>query len=154
ITSRPQDEAHKNTHASSNQPTTQFHFSDKNRTLENDPRCQITLNLTNTVDYLTNDVRMWKEIANILRDIVANDSVSARTLKFEGTLPPYDDAQYTAQVIINEKLGVRIPVVNATWNADNTSITFQVASLDDKIYLIRTAKNKLERIKSKIILTF
>lgn len=96
---------------------------------------------------------MLKEINDVLKNIAAENDTASRTLRFEGILPPFDDALYTAQIILQEKLGLRIPVVNATREQDR-SITFQVASLDDKIYVIRTAKEKLEKTKSKIILRY
>ncbi|KAJ8946465.1 hypothetical protein NQ318_004511 [Aromia moschata] len=126
--------------------------SDKNEIWNSDPRCAFVNNLTDTVEKLRTQVDDLKEIIYILRDLAAKDDRASRTLRFEGVLPPDDDAKYTAQFIINEKLGVSVPIVDASWDENKRHITFQVASLDDKVYLIRKAKEKLQ--KSKISLVY
>ncbi|KAJ8922623.1 hypothetical protein NQ315_007655 [Exocentrus adspersus] len=134
-----------------NQPTTQSNPDDKTPLYS--PVCLLALNLSNTVDQLREDVKLLKETNDILRAIVAKEDASARTMRFEGVLPPFDDAQYVVQTILEMKLGVNVRVLNAKREKDK-SITFELDNLDDKIYVIRTAKEKLEKAKSKIILKY
>ncbi|CAG9861070.1 unnamed protein product [Phyllotreta striolata] len=107
----------------------------------NDDGYEIALKVSDMAGDLYQEVKKLREINRILKELANRDAAST-TLKFIGRLPAIEDAQFAAQIIITEKLRVNVPVVNASWSADKT-IAFQVADLDDKIYLIRTANKTL-----------
>ncbi|XP_072385465.1 uncharacterized protein [Diabrotica undecimpunctata] len=131
-----------NFHASSAQ---QFHLDN-----ESDTGYKIALKVSDIAGDLYEEVKKLREINSVLTQLVKKDDELSRTLKFEGVLPEFDDAEYVAQILVNEKLRLTVPVVNATRNPDR-SVSFQVASLDDKVFLIRSAKKSLVDSKIKLV---
>lgn len=92
-----------------------------------------------------------KEINEILREISEKHPESTRTLKVEGRIPVNEDALDTVKGIIKQKLLLSIEIVKAKRNKDG-SITFETSSLDDKVQIVKAAKEKLKY--SKIYLTY
>lgn len=140
-TKSPEGSQESNFHASLGQ---QFHLDNESQSGNN-----LALKVSNIAVELYEEVKKLREMNAILKEIVGKDEMNSKTLRFEGILPGFDDAVYNAQIIMKEKLRLTIPVLNATRNADR-SITFSVPSLDDKIFVIRTAKKALEGSKIKL----
>ncbi|KAG5864436.1 hypothetical protein JTB14_007790 [Gonioctena quinquepunctata] len=115
-----------------------------------DPRCQLLLNINEKVGDLESQIEKLQENSSILRKLIEKNEELSVELKFQGVLPPYEDASYSAQVIIDGKLGLKVPVNNATWDSDS-SITFRVANLDEKVQIISAARKQLNRSKIKLI---
>ncbi|KAL3266351.1 hypothetical protein HHI36_010529 [Cryptolaemus montrouzieri] len=114
--------------------------------------CQNTiLNITDSLLKLQTEVSSLKDTNEILREIAEKHPASARTLKVKGGIPVNEDALSTVQGIIEQKLALSIEVVKATRNEDD-SITFEAGSLDDKVQIIKAAKEKLRY--SRIYLTY
>lgn len=104
----------------------------------------------NTVENLTVEIKKLREINAILVELVEQNSTMSRALTFRGMLPPYDDEIYVVHVILKEKLGLHLPIMAARKNADG-SITFEVASVNDKIHVIKSAKLNLRDSKIQLI---
>ncbi|XP_057662747.1 uncharacterized protein LOC130897840 isoform X1 [Diorhabda carinulata] len=142
ITSKsPESSRESNFYASFGQ---QFHLDN-----ENESGYKIALKVSNIAMELYEEVKKLREINDILKTIIGRDEINSKTLRFEGILPGFDDAVYNAQIIMKDKLGITVRVLNATRNTDK-SITFLVPSLNEKIYVIRTAKTALNGSKIKL----
>ncbi|XP_074037569.1 beta-1,3-glucan-binding protein [Leptinotarsa decemlineata] len=113
-------------------------------------RCQMMTYVMNKVNDLALEVEKLRENTGVLQELMEKNEMVSQEMKFEGVLPPYEDAAYVAQVIINGKLGLSVPVLNASRNNDN-SITFRLASLGDKVTVIKVAKKELINSKIKLI---
>ncbi|KAK9870921.1 hypothetical protein WA026_009884 [Henosepilachna vigintioctopunctata] len=114
--------------------------------------CERTiLNITDLLLKLRTEVSSLKDTNEILREISEKHHDSARTLKVEGRIPVNEDALSTVKGIIKQKLALSIEIVEARRNKDG-GITFETTSLDDKVQIIKAAKEKLRY--SKIFLTY
>nr|XP_023023685.1 uncharacterized protein LOC111511898 [Leptinotarsa decemlineata] len=136
---------------------TQRHTSAESTTNEKDKpeiysncRCQMMTYVMNKVNDLALEVEKLRENTGVLQELMEKNEMVSQEMKFEGVLPPYEDAAYVAQVIINGKLGLSVPVLNASRNNDN-SINFKLASLGDKVTVIKVAKKELINSKIKLI---
>ncbi|XP_044749439.1 beta-1,3-glucan-binding protein 2-like [Coccinella septempunctata] len=109
------------------------------------------LNITDALLKLRSEVNSLKDTNEILREISEKHPESARTLKVEGRIPYNEDALGTVKGIIEQKLLLSIEIAKARRNNDR-SITFQTSSVDDKVQIIKAAKEKLRY--SKIYITY
>ncbi|XP_045479918.1 beta-1,3-glucan-binding protein-like [Harmonia axyridis] len=115
-------------------------------------RCGSALmNLTSALLQLRSEVNSLKDVNGILREISEKYPESARKLKIEGRLPANEDALATVKGIIEQKLLLSIEIAKA-WRNKDGSITFETSNLDDKLRIIKAAKERLRY--SKMYLTY
>ncbi|RZC41262.1 beta-1,3-glucan-binding protein 2 [Asbolus verrucosus] len=111
---------------------------------------KVLLNLTQTMLNLQHEIDSFRETNYILRDLVGKHYDTSTTLTLDGPLPNDDDIFLLVQAIINEKLGLSIRAQSVD-KKKKGRVRFRVATLDDKITIIKAAKEKLRHSKFAIL---
>nr|APP89511.1 betaGRP [Anatolica polita borealis] len=106
------------------------------------------LNLTQTLLNLQYEIDSLKDTNIILRDLVGEHP--ATTLTLHGPLPEDGMLNLLVQDVLRHKLGLRLGIRNVVRTGDGV-VKFETATLDDKITVLKAAKQQLKYSKYSIV---
>lgn len=112
--------------------------------------CELTvLNTTQAILSLQSEVNSLRKTNQQLTTILERYP-DGRKLTMSGRIPPNDGAVATVKFVLREKLSLNSDILSATKNSDG-SITFELATLEEKLEVLDAAKEKLKN--SRIIIS-
>ncbi|EFA01998.1 beta-1,3-glucan-binding protein 2 [Tribolium castaneum] len=105
---------------------------------------KVMVNLTRKLLDLQQEIESLRETNDILEDMVQKHTDTATTLTLDGLMIKDDDELVSViQAIIKDKLGLKSRIQNVT-RQENGMVKFQVASLREKLEVVKAAKRKLK----------